>query len=239
MWSEVSADKPATPPLDTAPRIGGPSPSPSKPASQMGGHLTDPSTDSMFDPSFCIRGVLPPKAGCSVRAGWAAGRTQATREHAAGCLYWLARMEGGASAAVVAGAVPRLAQLLRDMVGGTAVASAGANADGVPQSKARSGAGLPAAQERAAGSAVGALRALTSACNAAKAALGAEAGLTPLLQRLADGGGKQRLRADTRAILAAAARSIPGNLGALRESSKALKEEGVAGYHTTLGPMHF
>ena len=73
---------------------------------------------------------------------------------------------------------------------------------GAPQPKqARGGLGLPAAAERAAGAAAGALRALTAASNAAKAALGAEAGLAPLLQRLADGAGKERLRADARAIL--------------------------------------
>lgn len=73
---------------------------------------------------------------------------------------------------------------------------------GAPQPKqARGGLGLPAAAERAAGAAAGALRALTAASNAAKAGLGAEAGLALLLQRLADGAGKERLRADARAIL--------------------------------------
>ena len=73
---------------------------------------------------------------------------------------------------------------------------------GAPQPKqARGGLGLPAAQERAAGAAAGALRALTAVLNAAKGALGAEVGLAPLLQRLADGAGKERLRANARAIL--------------------------------------
>jgi len=57
---------------------------------------------------------------CSIRAGWAAPRALATRAHAAGCLYWLARHPGGGGAVAAAGAVPRLAALMRDAAAGAA-----------------------------------------------------------------------------------------------------------------------
>lgn len=95
MWSEMS-DRPATPPADPA---AGPGPSQNSinPGFQVGDLLPDPSAGCTSVPcsrsrTTCVWGALVPGAGCSIRGGWT-GRAQATREHAAGCLYWLARTE--------------------------------------------------------------------------------------------------------------------------------------------------
>lgn len=96
MWSEMS-DRPATPPADPAAGPG-PSQNSTNPGSQVGDLLPDPSAGCMTasgsrSRTTCVWGALvAPGAGCSIRAGWT-GRAQATREHAAGCLYWLARTE--------------------------------------------------------------------------------------------------------------------------------------------------
>ena len=95
MWSEMS-NRPATPPTDPAAGTR-PSQDATDSSSWFGALLPDPSgaftaVSGSGSGMTCMRGVLAPKAGCSIRAGWT-GRAQATREHAAGCLYWLARVE--------------------------------------------------------------------------------------------------------------------------------------------------
>lgn len=91
---------------------------------------TAPGTAGCLARFSCV--LAPGQRACSIRAGWAAERALATRAHAAGCLYWLARSGAGAEAVAAGGAVQRLAQLLRDATAGMTAAppAAEAPADG-------------------------------------------------------------------------------------------------------------